>query len=59
MILEFPRGRVRHSSEADAMPEPARLPPSIALWIVLLLSLALWTALMWGVIALGRVIING
>ncbi len=45
MILEFPRGRVRHSSEADAMPEPARLPPSIALWIVMLLSLALWTAI--------------
>ncbi len=43
MIVEFPRARVRNVGEADAMPEPARLPPSIAIVLALLLSLALWT----------------
>ena len=52
MILEFPRGRVRHASEADAMPEPARLPLGLALWLVLLLGLALWAAII-GTIVFG------
>jgi hypothetical protein len=52
MILEFPRGRVRHASEVDAAPEAPRLSPGAAVLIVLLLSLALWAALIWGAIAL-------
>jgi hypothetical protein len=50
MMLEFPRPRVRHVSEVDAAPEP--LPPGIGLWIIVLLSLALWALLIWGAIAL-------
>ncbi len=52
MIVEFPRGRVRHASEADAMPEsPKRLTPGMALWFVLLLSLALWAAI-WALVGM-------
>ncbi len=45
MIVEFPRAHVRNIGEADAMPEPARLPPSIAIGLALLLSLALWAGI--------------
>ncbi len=51
MIVEFPRGRVRHASEADAMPEPKRLSPGMALRLVLLLSLALWAAI-WALVGM-------
>ncbi len=51
MIHEFPRGRVRHASEADAMPEPKRLPMGLALQIALLLSLALWAAI-WALVGM-------
>ena len=50
VILKFSPRYVRHVSEADAAPEP--LPISIAIWIILLLSLALWAAMIWGAIAL-------
>ncbi len=46
MILD-----VRNVGEADAMPEPKRLPVSIALWLVLMLSLALW-ACIYGLVRL-------
>ncbi len=42
MIVEFPRGRVRHASEPDAVPQVPRLAPGAAVLIMLLLSLALW-----------------
>ncbi len=51
MILEFPRGRVRHASEADAVPEVPRLAPGATLLIMLLLSLALWAAI-WALVGM-------
>ncbi len=52
MIVEFPRGRVRNASEADAMPEsPKRLPLGAAVRLVLLLSLVLWAAI-WALVGM-------
>ncbi len=54
MIVELPPVQVRNVGEADAMPEPARLPLGLALRLVLLLSLALWAGIIWCVVkALG------
>jgi hypothetical protein len=48
--------RVSHSSRrawnGDAAPQESRLAPGAAVLIILLLSLALWAAMIWGAIAL-------